>query len=337
MGLAPWKGTLVHAHPRRTQEQGVLHVNLHPFRQRTLKQRASLEGVGLHSGAKVRVTVAPAPADSGIVFERIDLAPRVEIPALAERVVDTTLNTSLGVGDVRVGTVEHLLAALAGCGIDNVRIEVEGPEIPILDGSAAPFVQLVHDAGVHEQRATRRYLLVSKPVVVQDGDKSARLLPSRRFSVSYTIDFKHPLISDQRYRVELSERAFQREIARARTFGFKRDVERLHKAGLARGGSLENAVVVDDFNILNPEGLRYPDEFVRHKILDAIGDLALIGMPIIGHLEAVKSGHALNYQLVRKALSEPGLCEVVQPREHRELAELQESVPVLAGLGGQIA
>jgi UDP-3-O-[3-hydroxymyristoyl] N-acetylglucosamine deacetylase len=330
MGLAPWKGTLVHALPCRTQEQGVLHVNLHPFRQRTLKQRASLEGVGLHSGAKVRVTLAPAPADAGIVFERIDMAPRVEIPALAERVVDTTLNTSLGVGDVRVGTVEHLLAALAGCGIDNVRIEVEGPEIPILDGSAAPFVQLVHDAGVHEQRATRRYLLVSKPVVVQDGDKSARLLPSRRFSVSYTI-------SDQRYRVELSERAFQREIARARTFGFKRDVERLHKAGLARGGSLENAVVVDDFNILNPEGLRYPDEFVRHKILDAIGDLALIGMPIIGHLEAVKSGHALNYQLVRKALSEPGLCEVVQPREHRELVELQESVPVLAGLGGQIA
>jgi UDP-3-O-[3-hydroxymyristoyl] N-acetylglucosamine deacetylase len=320
----------------RTYPEEAPRMDLHPFRQRTFKQRASLDGIGLHTGAKVRLTLAPAPADSGILFVRAD-APGVEIPALADYVVDTTLNTSVGSQGVRIGTVEHLLAALVGCGIDNVRIEVEGPEIPILDGSAAPFVQFIHDAGVHEQRATRRYLLVSKPVVVQDGDKSARLLPSRSFSVSYTIDFKHPLISDQRYRVELSERAFQRDIARARTFGFKRDVERLHKAGLARGGSLENAVVVDDFNILNPEGLRYPDEFVRHKILDAIGDLALIGMPIIGHLEAVKSGHALNYQLVRKALSEPGLCEVVQPREHRELVELQESVPVLAGLGGQIA
>jgi UDP-3-O-[3-hydroxymyristoyl] N-acetylglucosamine deacetylase len=312
-------------------------VNPHPFRQRTLKQRASLEGVGLHSGAKVRVTVAPAPADTGIVFERVDLTPRVEIPAIFERVVDTNLNTSLGVGEVRIGTVEHLLAALVGCGIDNARIEVHGPEVPILDGSAAPFVQLVQDAGIHEQRATRRYLLVSRPVVVQDGDKSARLLPARNFSISYTIDFKHPLISDQRYRVDLTERAFQREIARARTFGFKRDVERLHKAGLARGGSLENAVVVDDFHILNPEGLRFPDEFVRHKILDAIGDLALLGMPVIGHFEAVKSGHALNYALVRKALTEPGLCEVVQPREQHELSELQEQVPVLAGLGSQIA
>ncbi|GAC1339764.1 MAG: UDP-3-O-acyl-N-acetylglucosamine deacetylase [Myxococcales bacterium] len=302
-----------------------------------MKQRATLEGVGLHSGAQVRVTLAPAPADTGIVFERVDLTPRVEIPAVFERVVDTTLNTSLGIGDVRVGTVEHLLAALMGCGIDNARIEVHGPEIPILDGSAAPFVQLVHEAGIHEQRATRRYLLVSRPVVVQDGEKSARLVPARSFSISYTIDFKHPLIAHQRYRVDLTERSFQREIARARTFGFKRDVERLHQAGLARGGSLENAVVVDDFHILNPEGLRFPDEFVRHKILDAVGDLALLGMPVIGHLEAVKSGHALNHALVRKALTEPGLCEVVQPREQHELSELQEQVPVLAGLGGQIA
>ena len=312
-------------------------MNPHPFRQRTLKQRASLEGVGLHSGARVHLTLAPAPADSGIVFERIDLLPRVEIPALAERVVDTTLNTSLGLGQVRIGTVEHLLAALVGCGIDNARVEVRGPEIPILDGSAAPFVQLVQEAGIHQQRATRRYLLVKRPVVVQEGDKSARLLPARHFSISYTIDFKHPLISNQRYRVDLSERAFQREIARARTFGFKRDVERLHKAGLGRGGSLDNTVVVDDFNILNPEGLRFPDEFVRHKILDAVGDLALLGMPVIGHFEAVKSGHALNHALVRKALSEPGLCEVVEPREERELSQMQESMPVMAGLSGQVA
>ncbi len=307
-------------------------LDLHPFRQRTLRQRASLEGVGLHSGALVRITLCPAPADHGIIFERADLLPRVEIAALAENVVDTTLNTSLGRGRVRIGTVEHLMAALAGCGIDNARVEVEGPELPILDGSAAPFVQLIAEAGVKEQRDARRYLLVRRPVSVQDGDKSARLVPARRFSIDYTIDFKHPLISDQRHRVQLSEKAFHREIARARTFGFKRDVERLHAAGLGRGGSLANAVVLDDFNILNPEGLRFPDEFVRHKILDAVGDLALAGMPIIGHLEAVKSGHALNHALVKKALAEPGACAVVRPRAEPELSALHESLPAFAGL-----
>ena len=307
-------------------------LDLHPFRQRTFKQRASLEGVGLHSGVNVRITLCPAPPDHGIVFERADLTPRVEIPALAENVVDTTLNTSLGKGPVRIGTIEHLMAALAGCGIDNARIEVEGVELPILDGSAAPFVALIAEAGVKQQREARRYLLVQRPVVVQDGDKLARLVPARRFSVDYTIDFKHPLISDQRHHVHLSEKAFHKEIARARTFGFKRDVERLHAAGLGRGGSLENAVVLDDFNILNPEGLRFPDEFVRHKILDAIGDLALAGMPIIGHLEAIKSGHALNHALVQKALHEPGACAVVRPRAERELSELHEAVPSFAGL-----
>ncbi len=310
-------------------------LDLHPFRQRTFRQRASLEGIGLHSGAVVRITLCPAPADHGIVFERTDLEPRVEIPALAEHVVDTTLNTSLGKGGVKIGTVEHLMSALAGCGIDNARIEVEGPELPILDGSAAPFVQLIGEAGIKEQREARKYLLVRKAIQVQDPHdpaKLARLTPAQRFSIDYTIDFKHPLISDQRHRVQLSEKAFHREIARARTFGFKRDVERLHAAGLGRGGSLANAVVLDDFNILNPEGLRFPDEFVRHKILDAVGDLALAGMPIIGHLEAVKSGHALNHALVRKALHEPGACVVVQPRAERELFELHEAVPSFAGL-----
>ena len=312
---------------------------LHSFRQRTLKQRASVDGVGLHSGVQVRLTLAPAPSDSGIVFVRSDLSPQVEIPALSEHVVDTTMNTSLGRGQIRVGTVEHLLAALAGCGIDNARVEVHGPEVPIMDGSSEPFVRLVREAGVREQRATRRFLLVRKPVTVTDGDKVARLSPARgRFSVSYTIDFQHPLISDQSYSVEVSDRTFQKEIARARTFGFKRDVERLHRAGLARGGSLENAVVVDDFNILNPEGLRYPDEFVRHKILDALGDLSLIGMPVIGHLTAIKSGHALNHQLVRKVLAEAGACEVVQPRAADELDEIQERLsPVYAFEAEQVA
>ena len=311
---------------------GSLPIDLHPFRQRTLRARATLVGVGLHSGAHVRLTLCPATIDSGVVFERTDLSPRAEIPARAEFVVDTKLNTSLGRNGHKVSTVEHVLAALAGCGIDNARIEVEGPECPIADGSAAPFVQLVREAGIQEQRAARRYLLIKKPIEVRDGDKRARFLPAPRFSVSYTIDFKHPLITDQTHRLELTERAFQREIARARTFGFKRDVESLHSVGLARGGSLENAVVVDDFNILNPEGLRFPDEFVRHKILDAIGDLSLIGMPVIGHFEAVKSGHALNHSLVLKALTEHGASEVVRPSEERELSALQERLPLMAGL-----
>ena len=315
-------------------------MDLHPFRQRTFKQRATIQGVGLHSGAKVRLTLAPAQADSGIVFVRTDLKPSVEIAAVAANVVDTTMNTSLGSGGVRIGTVEHLLAALAGCGIDNARIEVEGPEIPIVDGSSDPFVQLVRDAGVHEQRAARKFLLVRKTVLVSDGDKLARLSPRPRgrFSIDYTIDFQHPLISDQSYHVEVSEKTFQKEISRARTFGFKRDVERLHRAGLARGGSLDNAVVVDDFNILNPEGLRFPDEFVRHKILDALGDLSLLGMPIIGHLTAVKSGHALNHQLVRKVLAAGAeACEVVQPRAADELHAIQERLLPVLGFEEQVA
>ena len=303
-------------------------MDLHPFRQRTFKQRAALSGIGLHSGAAVRLTLAPAPIDSGLVFIRDG----VEIPARSEFVIDTTLNTSLGHRNVRIGTVEHLLAALAGCGIDNACIEVEGPEVPIADGSAEAFVSLVREAGIHEQRATRRYLLVRRTVSVAEGDKLARLSPARgRFAVNYTIDFNHPLISDQNYRLEVNEKSFQKEIARARTFGFKRDVERLLGAGLARGGSLDNAVVVDDFNILNPEGLRYPDEFVRHKILDSMGDLSLFGMPVIGQLTAVKSGHSLNQQLVRKVLAERDACEVVQPSAADELHALQESLlPVLA-------
>jgi UDP-3-O-[3-hydroxymyristoyl] N-acetylglucosamine deacetylase len=309
-------------------------MDLHPFRQRTFKQREAMSGLGLHTGASVKLTLAPAPVDSGIVFT----AAGVEIPALSEFVVDTKMNTSLGRGPVRIGTVEHLLAALSGCGIDNARIEVEGPEIPIADGSSEPFVALIREAGIHEQRAARRYLMVRRSVSVMEGDKLARLSPARgKFAVNYTIDFRHPLISDQSFRLELNEKSFQKEIARARTFGFKRDVEQLHRAGLARGGSLENAVVVDDFNILNPEGLRYPDEFVRHKILDALGDLSLIGMPVIGQLTAVKSGHALNQQLVRRVLVEPEACEVVQPRAEDELSALQESLLPVMALEEQVA
>jgi UDP-3-O-[3-hydroxymyristoyl] N-acetylglucosamine deacetylase len=309
-------------------------MELHPFRQRTLKRRAHLQGIGLHSGAEVALTLAPAAADTGIVFER----DREEIPALAEFVVDTTMNTSLGRQGLRVGTVEHLMAALAGCGIDNARVEIEGPEVPIMDGSAEPFVRFIREAGIHEQRSARRFLMIRKPITVAEGDKLARLTPARgKFSISYTIDFRHPLITDQTCKLEMNERSFQREIARARTFGFKRDVERLHSLGLARGGSLANAVVVDDFNILNPEGLRFPDEFVRHKVLDAVGDLALLGMPVIGQLTAVKSGHHLNHLLVRKVLAEADACEVVQPRAADELHEMQERLLPVLSLEEQVA
>ena len=313
-------------------------MNLQSFRQRTFRQRASLQGIGLHTGAAVRMTLAPAPADTGIVFIRTDVASPVEVPALAENVVDTTLNTSLGKGSTRIGTVEHVLAAIAGCGIDNARIEVEGPEIPVLDGSSEPFVRLIRGAGVHEQRAFRRFLMVKHTVQVTDGDKLARLSPSRgSFSIRYTIDFKHPLISDQSFELEVSDRSFSKEISRARTFGFKRDVERLHRAGLARGGSLENAVVIDDYNILNPEGLRYPDEFVRHKILDAVGDLSLVGMPILGRFTAVKSGHALNSQLVSRVLLEESAFEVVAPRAADELHEIQERLVPSLGMEDAVA
>ncbi|TMB27611.1 MAG: UDP-3-O-acyl-N-acetylglucosamine deacetylase [Deltaproteobacteria bacterium] len=270
-------------------------MDLHPFRQRTFRQRASIDGVGLHSGAKVRLTLAPAPPYTGIVF----CSDGVEIPALAENVVDTRLNTSLGRANVRIGTVEHVLAALCGSGIDNAYVEVEGPEVPILDGSSAPFVQLIHDAGVHEQqRTTRRFLLLRKPVVAGDDEKAAKLVPSRTFRITYTIDFQHPLISDQSYGLVVSERSFQKEIARARTFGFKRDVEKLHAAGLARGGSLDNAVVVGRDHVLNVGGLRYADEFVRHKLLDAFGDLYLAGGPLLGSFRGVRSGHAHTRRLL---------------------------------------
>ena len=292
--------------------------------QRTLRESVGCIGVGLHTGARVALTLRPAAPGTGLVFVRTDGPHPVEIPARGEFVIDAALATTLGRGGVKIATVEHVLAALAGLGVDNCRVEVDGPEVPIMDGSAEPFVRLVHAAGLREQAAPRRYLAIRRPVTVTDGDKSAALLPAARFGVTYTIDFQHPLISDQSAALELDEPRFVRELASARTFGFKRDVERLQRHGLALGGSLENAIVVDDFSILNPEGLRFPDEFVRHKILDAIGDLALIGMPVLGRLVAVKSGHALNHELVRAVLAEAAASEIV---EHDVRAALREPAP----------
>lgn len=305
---------------------------MNQLNQRTLRSTVSCTGVGLHSGTPITLTLRPAPANSGIVFVRSDLEEPVEIPARAEFVVDTTMATTIAQGNVKVSTIEHLMAALAGMGIDNCRVEVSGPEVPIMDGSAAPFVYLIESAGIELQRKMKRFLVIRKPVTVVDGDKEARFLPASQFSVSFTIDFDHPLISKQSYRMDFSDRFFQREIARARTFGFYREVEMMKQMGLARGGSLENAIVIDDFSILNPDGLRFPDEFVRHKILDSIGDVSLIGMPVIGHLVANKSGHMLNHKLVMEVLADPTTHEIIEVEGKKELDRLDIRVPVWGGM-----
>ncbi|MFW6369046.1 MAG: UDP-3-O-acyl-N-acetylglucosamine deacetylase [Myxococcota bacterium] len=302
-------------------------------RQCTLRHGIDIEGLGLHSGAKVRMSLIPAAPDTGIVFVRTDVSPAATIPARVENVVDTSLATRLGArmedGQlVRVDTVEHLMAALYGLGIDNLRIEMRGPEVPVMDGSSAPFVRLMQAAGLRSQNAGKRMMIIRRPIEVRDGDRLARLTPSRSMRVSCMVDFDHPLIRDQKIEVDVSPSSFQRELSSARTFGFLKDVERLKAAGLALGGSLENAVVIDDFSVLNAGGLRFPDEFARHKALDAIGDLALFGMPVLGHLTAVRSGHALANELARSVLQEPRSFEVVElePVE-AEYERLDEALP----------
>jgi len=299
------------------------------WNQRTLAKRVSCTGVGLHSGAPVHLTLAPAPADSGVTFVRMDLG--IEVPARHDLVVDTKLSTSIAVGQARVSTIEHVMSALFGMGIDNCRVEVDGPEVPILDGSAAPFVCLIGEAGVRDQRAARRFVMITEPVEVREGDKLARLEPADGFSVDFTADFKHPLITDQGFRVAVNDRTFEREVARARTFCFRKDIELMQSMGLARGGSLENAIVIDQFSIMNPEGLRFPDEFARHKVLDAIGDLALLGRPVLGALTAVKSGHALNQALVKRVLSDPSCHRVVELAPGLEADRPRPAVAVAPG------
>jgi UDP-3-O-[3-hydroxymyristoyl] N-acetylglucosamine deacetylase len=302
------------------------------WNQRTVAKRVSCTGVGLHSGRPATLTLAPAPADAGITFVRMDLG--VEVPARNDAVVDTMLSTSIGNGAARVATVEHVLAALAGMEIDNCRVEVDGPEIPILDGSAAPFVCLVQEAGAKAQRVGRRYLVLERPVEIRDGDKLARLEPADAFAVDFTADFDHPLVTNQSVKIAVTSRSFEREIARARTFCFRRDIERMQAAGLAKGGSLDNAIVIDEFSILNPEGLRFPDEFARHKVLDAIGDLALFGMPVVGALTAVKSGHAMNQALVAKVLADPASHRVVRASPE---AAVPQRLPVGMGVRPEVA
>ena len=283
-------------------------------RQRTLKNSISCSGVGLHSGRRVSLTLHPAEPDTGIAFKRSDLDDGCAlIPARWDRVVDTFLCTAIGnEHGVRVATIEHLMAALAGCHIDNALIEVDGPEVPAMDGSAAPFVFLIECAGVVEQEAGRRAIEVLKPVTVIDSGRTAALLPDERFRISCEIEFDSDLIAHQAFSVELHNGAFKSEISRARTFGFAHEVDQLRAAGLARGGSMENAIVISDNKILNEEGLRFEDEFVRHKVLDSIGDLYLAGGPIIGHFRGLRTGHEMNNALLQALFAdETAWCETV--------------------------
>jgi UDP-3-O-[3-hydroxymyristoyl] N-acetylglucosamine deacetylase len=283
------------------------------LRQRTLKNLIRATGVGLHSGEKVFLTLRPAPADTGIVFRRTDLTPVAEIPADANLVSETTLCTGLSCGPAKVQTVEHLLSALAGLGIDNAYVELTAPEVPIMDGSAGPFVFLLQSAGIAEQNAPKRFIRIKRPVEVRDGDKLARFEPYDGFRIGFTVEFKHPAIpaSLSRAEVDFSTDAYVREVSRARTFGFMRDLEYMRERNLGLGGSMDNAIVLDEFRVLNEDGLRYADEFVRHKILDAVGDLYLAGHAIIGAFDGFKSGHALNNTLVRALLADAEAWEEV--------------------------
>ncbi len=301
------------------------------IRQRTLKNVIRATGVGLHTGEKVYLTVRPAPVDTGIVFRRVDLEPVVEIRAGAERVGETTLSTTLVQDGVKVGTVEHLLSAMAGLGIDNAYVELSAPEVPIMDGSAGPFVFLLQSAGIREQEAAKKFIRIRKEVSVQEGDKSATFRPFDGFKVTFSIEFDHPVFEErtQTASIDFSSTSFVKEVARARTFGFMRDIEFLRSQNLALGGSVDNAIVVDEYRILNEDGLRYDDEFVKHKMLDAIGDLYQLGHSLIGEFVGHKSGHALNNALLRELLKQKDAWELVT-FEDADTAPISYVKPVMA-------
>lgn len=287
------------------------------IRQRTLKAVIGASGVGLHGGFKVNMTLRPAAPDTGIVFRRVDLPQPVDIPAHALRVGDTRLCSCLERDGVRVGTIEHLMSAFSGLGIDNAWVDLDAPEVPILDGSAAPFAFLIQSAGIEEQNAAKSFIRVIHPVEVRDGDKWARFEPYEGFRLSFSIAFQHPAIgrSGQETVFDFAEHSYVREVARARTFGFMQEVEWMRENNLALGGGLENAIVLDEYRVLNPDGLRYGDEFVRHKLLDAIGDLYLLGHPLLAAFSAHKSGHALNNLLARELLAHPECWELTRFEE----------------------
>ncbi len=300
--------------------------------QRTLKNVIRATGVGLHTGEKVYLTLRPAPVDTGIVFRRVDLAAPVELLARPENVGDTRLSTTLVNGDVRVSTVEHLLSAMAGLGVDNAYVDLSSAEVPIMDGSAGPFVFLIQSAGIREQNKAKRFIRITRPIRVTDGDKSARFEPFDGFKVTFSIEFDNPVFtqSSNSATVDFSTTSFVKEVSRARTFGFMGDLERLRDNNLARGGNLDNAIIYDEYRVLNDDGLRYEDEFVKHKVLDAIGDLYLLGHSLIGAFIGHKSGHALNNHLLRVLLADESAYEMVTFERETELP-IVFGQPIAAG------
>jgi UDP-3-O-[3-hydroxymyristoyl] N-acetylglucosamine deacetylase len=303
--------------------------------QRTLKNVIRASGVGLHTGKRILMTIRPAAPDTGIVFRRTDLTTPVDVPARAGNVGETTLGTSLVRGDVRISTVEHLLSAFAGLGIDNALVELTGPEVPIMDGSAGPFVFLLQSAGIEQQRTPKRFVRIRKTVRVEDGDKWAQFDPFEGFKVNFEIEFNHPIFKRraQRASMDFSTTSFLKEISRARTFGFMRDLETMRSRNLALGGNLDNAIVLDDSRVLNEGGLRYEDEFVKHKILDAIGDLYLLGHSLIGEFSAFKSGHGLNNRLLRNLLADESAWEAIVFERPEDAPISYVRAPVLAATG----
>lgn len=301
------------------------------IRQRTLKNAIRATGVGLHTGEKVLLTLNPGPIDSGVVFRRVDLDPVISIKATPQNVGDTRLSTTLVQDGVSISTVEHLLSAVAGLGIDNLVVDVSAPEVPIMDGSAGPFVFLIQSAGIVEQAAPKRYIRIKERVTVSDGDKWVRFEPFDGFKVGFGIDFDHPVFKNgvQFTELDFSSTSFVKEVSRARTFGFMRDIETLRDRNLALGGSLENVVVLDDYRVLNEDGLRYEDEFVKHKVLDAIGDLYLLGHSLIGAFTGYKSGHALNNRLLRELVTQQHAWEEVTFDDERQ-APISYSQPVMS-------
>jgi len=301
------------------------------IRQRTLKNVIRATGVGLHTGEKVYLTLRPAPVDAGIIFRRVDLDPPVEVRAKAENVGDTTLSSTLADGEIRISTVEHLLSALAGLGIDNTYVDLSAAEVPIMDGSAGPFVFLIQSAGIVEQDAPKRFIRIKETVRVEEDDKWVQFEPFNGFKVALSIDFDHPAFTgrSQIAEIDFSTTSFVKEVSRARTFGFMSQLESLRARNLALGGSLDNAIVVDDYRILNEDGLRYDDEFVKHKVLDAIGDLYLLGHSLIGSFSGHKSGHAMNNQLLRTLLANEDAWEMVTFEDPKD-APISYMQPVAA-------
>jgi UDP-3-O-[3-hydroxymyristoyl] N-acetylglucosamine deacetylase len=302
------------------------------YKQRTLMNEVGCTGIGLHTGEKVKINIRPAPADSGIKFIRTDLKGHPEVEVRFDNVFDTTLATTIGTNGCKVSTIEHLMAAFFGLGIDNAVVELDGPEVPIMDGSAAPFVFLIKSGDVREQKSPKQFIVIKKPFKVDDGNRSVCIYPSKELKITYMIDFQHPLLRNQEYELNFSGRDFVREISTARTFGFMKDVETLKKNGFARGGSLDNAVVIDDFRIINEDGLRFDDEFVRHKILDFIGDISIVGSPIIGHFVVKKSGHFLNQHMLRKLMESKKHWKVMTFKTPEECTKTNVTIPAFGAL-----